>query len=227
MSTTLAQLLARTRSLLLDFDGPVCAIFAGHPATGIVADLLDLVTAAGAPIPDPLASSRDPFDVLRYSATLDPDLARRVEHALPIAEVDATQTARPTPHAVEVIRAWRDAGRTLAIVSNNSADAVRTYLNAHGIDVDAVIARTDSDPALLKPSPHLVSRAIDTLRGAPSAAALLGDSTNDITAAHAAGIESIGYANKPGKYDALVDAGADVVIDDMTAILRTPALASA
>jgi beta-phosphoglucomutase-like phosphatase (HAD superfamily) len=142
VSTTLPQLLARTRYLLLDFDGPVCTIFAGRPARGVVGELLDLIAAEAGPIPESVAASRDPFDVLRYSATLSSNLAERVERALRVAEIDATRTATPTPHAIDSIRAWSHTGRDVAIVSNNSADAVRTYLGAQGLDVDVVVART-------------------------------------------------------------------------------------
>lgn len=42
---------------------------------------------------------------------------------------------------------------------------------------------------------------------------LIGDPASDVTAAHAAGVKAIGYANKPGKADQLRSAGADTVID--------------
>ncbi|MGW3615296.1 HAD family hydrolase, partial [Micromonospora sp. NPDC005163] len=45
---------------------------------------------------------------------------------------------------------------------------------------------------------------------------LVGDSTTDIQAAQAAGVGSIGYANKPGKSEALTQVGADAVIRQMT-----------
>jgi phosphoglycolate phosphatase len=225
--TSLASLLSRTRFLLLDFDGPVCAIFDGRPAHVIVAELIVVVRAEGVIAPEPVASSRDPFDVLRYAATVNPQLAERVELALRRAEVDSTGTARPTPHAVEVIRAYREAGRAVAIVSNNSAAAVHAYLDAKSIDVDAIVARTDADPALLKPSPHLVHTAIDALRAQPATSVLVGDSASDVAAARNAAIASIGFANKPGKREALANAGADVVIDDMRAMLVATPLARA
>ena len=62
------------------------------------------------------------------------------------------------------------AGRIIAVVSNNSDQAVRTYLALHGLDdrVDLVVARTSSDPALLKPSPHLIDQAISELEAPPA-----------------------------------------------------------
>jgi phosphoglycolate phosphatase len=223
----LAELLARTRCLLLDFDGPICAIFAGRPARTVVLDLLDVLPADGTPIPEPVASAKDPFDVLRYAGTISTQLAQRVEAQLRANEIAAARTATATPHATEVITAWRDAGRPVAIVSNNSAAAVETYLSRHGIDVELVAARTSADAALLKPSPHLITRAIRTLDTTPAACALVGDSLTDITAARHAGVASVGYANKPGKRRTLSDAGADVVIDDMQALAQAVAITAA
>jgi phosphoglycolate phosphatase-like HAD superfamily hydrolase len=69
-------------------------------------------------------------------------------------------------------------------------------------------------------------KAIKALHADADASALLGDSITDIAAARAAGIASIGFANKPGKHEALASAGADVVIDDMYAILSAAPLTS-
>jgi phosphoglycolate phosphatase len=223
----LTELLARARYLLLDFDGPICAIFAGRPAHDVVLELLDVLTTAAAQVPDHLASASDPFDVLRYAATVSPDLGRRVEHELRLAEIDAAASATPTAHAAELISAWRQAGRAVAVVSNNSTTAVETYLAAHAIDIDLVAARTSPDASLLKPSPHLVTSAIRALGAEPEACALVGDSPSDITAAQTAGISTVGYANKPGKHQRLSDAGADFIIDDMHALALIAAVSTA
>jgi phosphoglycolate phosphatase len=62
-----------------------------------------------------------------------------------------------------------------------------------------VVACTSHDPALLKPSPHLINKAVRGLDADPAATALVGDSLTDIEAAQSADVASIGYANKPGK----------------------------
>jgi HAD superfamily hydrolase (TIGR01509 family) len=223
----LTELLARARYLLLDFDGPICAIFAGRPGRDVVLELLDVITTDDAQVPEHVAGARDPFDVLRYAATLSPDLAQRVEHELRLAEIRAAHTARPTSHAVDLISAWRHADRAVAVVSNNSSAAVETYLAAHRIEVDVVVARRSPDPTLLKPSPYLVTKAIRALGAEPESCALVGDSPSDIVAAQHAGISSVGYANKPGKRERLTDAGADIVIDDMQALAHAAAMTSA
>lgn len=90
--------------------------------------------------------------------------------------------------------------------------------------IDIIVGRTDPDPRLLKPHPHLVLRALDALHGDPATSAFIGDSTSDIQSAKAAGTHSVGYANKPGKTDRLQDAGADAVVTSM-AELHTALLA--
>lgn len=216
----LTRLLTRTTCLLLDFDGPICAVFAGRPSHTIVLELIRILSTENIPVPANIANTRDPFEVLRYAATITPQLTQRIECHLQAAEVTATRTATPTPHAREAIAAWRRGKRLAAIVSNNSAAAVTTYLAAHSIDVDLVVARTSPDPTLLKPSPHLVISTLRALNRVSDACVFLGDSVSDIIAAQRAGVRSIGYANAHRKRQALSDAGAHVIIDDMATLSR-------
>ena len=81
--------------------------------------------------------------------------------------------------------------------------------------ISLVIARTSHDPALLKPSPHLITQAVETLDAEPGECTLVGDSVTDVQGARLAGIQSIGYANKPGKRERLVAAGADATINSL------------
>jgi HAD superfamily hydrolase (TIGR01509 family) len=199
---TLRTILAGTRALLLDFDGPVCAVFSGVPAATVAGQLRTVLADCGpATLPEHVRRSADPFDVFRYAATLGTDEARYVEAAFRAHEVDAIRSAEPAPSAHDLIRAWHATGRPLAIVSNNSDDAVSAYLDLHNLRryIAHVAARTTTDPAQLKPSPHLLTDALAALDTRPQAATLIGDSTSDIQAAHAAGTLGIGYANKPGK----------------------------
>jgi hypothetical protein len=69
-----SQVPSRSRYLVFDLDGPICGIFAGPPAQEIAGHLRDLVASHGVDIPTDIAASSDPFDVLRYVATISPDL---------------------------------------------------------------------------------------------------------------------------------------------------------
>ena len=77
-------------------------------------------------------------------------------------ELAAVATAAPTPYVHDVVTACQNSGRSVSVVSNNSARAVHAYLTRHGLDdrITLVIARTSHDPALLKPSPHLITQAV-------------------------------------------------------------------
>jgi phosphoglycolate phosphatase len=78
----------------------------------------------------------------------------------------------------------------------------------------------------MKPSPFLLEQAAGVLGLDPGQAVLIGDQVSDVNAAAAASAASIGYANKPGKSDDLVAAGADAVVEDMNLLAAAVAEAS-
>ncbi|MGI6873928.1 HAD family hydrolase [Amycolatopsis sp. 3B14] len=215
---TAAELLDQAGALLLDFDGPVCSVFAGIPAPVVAEQLRTVLADAGHASPEPVASSSDPFDVLEYAASLSDDDARYVEAAFTAHEVEAMTTAAPTEGAHELMQAWHGSGRPLAIVSNNSAAAISAYLDFYGLRplVNVVSARESADVQLLKPRPHLLNQAVRRLGLPAERCVFVGDSLTDIEAAKAAGVLSIGYANKPGKRERFTSAGADAITEVLT-----------
>jgi phosphoglycolate phosphatase len=220
----LDAILARTRHLFLDFDGPICSIFSGMPAA-TVANRLRKVFGDHDHMPDDIASTADPFAVFAYAATVSEDLAAQVESEMTDLELAAVATAAPSPYVHEVVTACQNSGRSVAVVSNNSARAVHSYLGRHGLDhrISLVVARTGNDPGLLKPNPHLITQAVDALDAEPGECTLVGDSVTDIQGARLASVHSIGYANEPGKRERLTHAGAGAIINslaDLTLRLR-------
>jgi HAD superfamily hydrolase (TIGR01509 family) len=217
---SLSQILATHPHVLLDFDGPVCAVFGGIPADHVARHLASLLRAHGVPLPRAVDAAADPFDVFRAAARTQPASAQYAENTLRDLEVHAVATATLTPGIENALRALRATSHTVTIVSNNSAAAVRAFLDLHALVplVRGVVGRVEPDPALLKPSPHLVQRAIADLAAAPDTCVLLGDSATDITAARTAGTAAIGYANKPGKRDAFAALAPDDVIADLAEV---------
>jgi phosphoglycolate phosphatase-like HAD superfamily hydrolase len=214
-----AALVARASAVLLDFDGPICRLFAKVRAADVAADLRRYLEQHGAPVPDD--GTGDPLAVLRMSAGLDADIRAELHAELVRAEVRAASTAAPTPDADAVIRGITKSDRKLAIVSNNSLQAVREYLATHRLElcVSAIAARTSGDPTLMKPNPYLLEAALFDLDVPASAAVFIGDSATDVEASVMAGVPCIGYANKPGKAEHLAAVGAIEVIDSMNALL--------
>ncbi|MFG2219550.1 HAD family hydrolase [Streptomyces sp. NPDC048685] len=213
--------LADVPHILLDFDGPVCDVFAGLPASEIAASLLALYEErAGAPFPLPLSSAEDPLEIVRQAGVAGDTFATLLGSALSDAELRAVESAVPTPGSLDAIAGCLHAGKTVSIVSNNNSRAIGRFLELHGLggSVSPVIGRP-RDVGLMKPHPYSLHRALDELKAA-ARAVLVGDSASDMEAARAAGpgVGAIGYANRPGKFALLEDAGADIVIGSMEAL---------
>jgi phosphoglycolate phosphatase len=210
----LGAIIARTRFLLLDFDGPICSIYAGLPAPTVAEKLRQFFPGE---LPDEIANTEDPIEVFTYAASVSDEMAARVEAEMTDLEVAAVPTADPTPYVHEVIASARESGRIIGVVSNNSPRAVNAYLDRHSLSggIRLVVARTSHNPALLKPSPHLINEAVRGLDADPAVTALVGDSLTDIEAAHSAGVASIGYANKPGKRERMTQLRTGAVITSM------------
>lgn len=214
----LGGILAHAGSLLLDFDGPVCSVFAEIPASDVACQLRDMLDQA---MSDYVLASDDPFEILRYALRLGGPDANYVEASLTAHEVEAVQSATPTRDAHELIRAWVDTGRRVAIVSNNSSAAVDTYLHKHKLSdlVSAVSARTGSNFRKLKPDPYLVDRCLTSLDVDPNSAVFIGDSLSDISAGRAVGVTVVGFANKPRKLAMFAASGAHALTTDLSHIL--------
>lgn len=213
-AAALGAIIARTRYLLLDFDGPICSIFAGLPAPTVAEKLRQLFPDD---LPDEIANTDDPIEVFKYSATVSDEMAARVEAEMTDLEVAAVPTADPTPYVHQVIASARESGRIIGVVSNNSPRAVNAYLDRHGLSdgIALVVARTSHNPSLLKPNPYLINEAVRGMDANPAESALVGDSLTDIEAAHSAGVASIGYANKRGKRERMTELRVGTVITSM------------
>lgn len=137
--------------MLLDFDGPICSIYAGLPAPVVAEKLRKLLPGE---LPAEIANTDDPIEVFGYSATVSDEMAARVEAEMSDLEVAAVPTADPTPYVHQVIASARESGRTIGVVSNNSPRAVNAYLDRHGLSegIALVVARTSHDPACSSPT---------------------------------------------------------------------------
>ncbi|WP_116949400.1 HAD family hydrolase [Jiangella endophytica] len=225
-SEQLAKLMSGVELLMLDFDGPICSVFAGLPAPVVAERLRRTLKRHGLAIPPTLDREPDPLAVYRHSAAYGSVVTRQVYEELVVAEVEAVASAVPTPGAVDVIRAAAKSGRRVAIVSNNATVAIQGYLAAHQIGglIHYVAARRTPQPACMKPNPAYLLEAMAATATRPTSAVLVGDSESDVVASRRADVRSIGFANKAGKAERLRSVGADAITDAMPAIaaaLRT------
>ncbi|MFE1230779.1 HAD family hydrolase [Streptomyces sp. NPDC058745] len=217
----LSDILANARVILLDFDGPVCDVFAGSPAPEVAKQLTALLSVQDASAGTRAAATDDPIEVLRIAHEANAEVGQQVEEALTAAEVEAVAVAGPpTRGSVAALQAARSSGRAVVVVSNNSADCVERFLELHGLEeyVAKVVGRPSGQPHLMKPNPFPLITAAEQVHMDVTNCTLIGDSLTDIEAAHAAGTTVIAYANKPHKADLFADAHADVITEDMQAI---------
>ncbi|MEU8109103.1 HAD family hydrolase [Nonomuraea muscovyensis] len=220
MNEALVDIFRQTRAVLLDFDGPVCKVFAGLPASEVAARLKRLLQDEGAELPRDVAEVDDPLKVLRRTADFAPDLVDKVETALMANEVEAVDSAEITPGVRELLAACAEAGRPVVIVSNNSEPAIERFLVRAGLNgsLAGVVGRPIGRPDEMKPHPRSVLRACEIAAVRPEEVVLIGDSGFDMEAAINAGARSIAYANQPGKDVTLTRAGADAVTSAMSDI---------
>jgi HAD superfamily hydrolase (TIGR01509 family) len=122
------------------------------------------------------------------------------------------------PGAAELLDLAAARGFALAIVSANGEAPIRAALSRLGAAdrFAAVLGRSTRFPP--KPAPDMHREALRLL-GIEAAAALgIGDSPNDMRAAHAADMLTIGVLGGEGSEERLFQAGATWVLQDLTVL---------
>jgi phosphoglycolate phosphatase-like HAD superfamily hydrolase len=145
---TLDHVLARTRHLLLDFDGPICDFYPGQSARTVANQLRKRLRDQDVAVPDDIAPGSEPLEVLAYCTTVSPGLAASIEAELTTLEVTAAPSTVPSAHAADLLIACRESGRTISVVSPISTQAIHAYLEHHDLAsvVNHVIGRTGPRP---------------------------------------------------------------------------------
>lgn len=227
----LAAVLAATRPVLLDFDGPVSPIFAGDKNRASANELRRVLAERSIAVPASVAETRDPLAVLRYAGQhSDTPTLAVVEGTLREAELRLAADAAMTDGADDFLRACAEVRRPVAIVSNNAAEAIDTFLSRFELRRYArhVVGRPHARPGRMKPHPAIVHEALALLDVEPHRCVLVGDSITDVQVAHLTGVRSIGYVKAPDRLAGLQDAGPDATVDSMVklaaAIRAVPAL---
>jgi phosphoglycolate phosphatase len=220
--TTLAEILASTRILLLDFDGPVTQLMPDGVDHAIADTMREVLRQMTGSIPDEVADTTDPLAVLRAAATESPDVLAAVEDACRAGEVDAANRSHPTDGAHDAMSACRDAGRPIIIVSNNAPEAIDAYLERYGLRdlVLEISARPPGRPDLMKPDPYLVRQVFQHHAERPDHYAFVGDSVTDVQVSQRTGVRAVGFAKTIARGQDLQAAGADVLIHTMQELRR-------
>jgi HAD superfamily hydrolase (TIGR01509 family) len=216
-----ADIVARARVVLLDFDGPICSVFAGYPSVRAVIATLRALEAAGFNVRPEWLKLEDPHQLLIEVAAQIPEAVGIADDALTRSEVHAVDSAQITAGVTDLIDQMTDRGQQWAVVSNNSAESIARFCTRKDFarTPSLTVGRPKGEPHLMKPNPFALGRALALLRIQAEDAVFIGDSVSDIQAGRAVGIPTIGYANKPAKPKLLATALAHVVITRMEDLL--------
>jgi len=212
----LADLVASTGPILLDFDGPVTQLLP-PPANAEIARLArQPLLHEGIRLPSEIAETTDHIAVLRFAGAIGGESQARVEGLCIAAEVGAARRAVPTVGVIAMLRAAQVVARPVSIVSNNHRDAVEAFLVTHKLLhlVHSIFGRVDGAPELMKPDPYVVKCAINLLHVTAERCVLIGDSISDVEAGHAAGVKVIGFAKTVERGRDLSRAGAEAITPD-------------
>ncbi|MER6348911.1 HAD family hydrolase [Streptomyces sp. NPDC001532] len=222
----LRELVTRADVVLWDFDGPICRLFAGHPAPAVAGELVRWLDGRGLGglLSEEERGTADPQVVLRAAgrAGLGPAVVAELEERLTQEELRATATAMPTAWADPLIRTWTAVGARPAVVSNNSPRVVGAYLAGRGLAgcFGPHVYGRDTDLHRLKPDPYHLDRALAALAAAPAGALFIGDTPTDHEAARRAGVAFLGYARNDRKAGLLREAGARDLVGSLEPVLK-------
>ncbi|GAB2869886.1 HAD family hydrolase [Streptomyces deserti] len=221
----LRELITPVRFVLWDLDGPICRLFAGHPAHQVARGLVELIDRLGLSglLTEAERTDPDPHVALLGINQRHPgsDLMIALEEWLTRHELEAVPKALPTPYADPLIRTWWSRGVRYAITTNNSAVAAEAYIRSRGLTgcFPHIYGRTQ-DLDKMKPDPHCLLKGLRALGADTSATLMIGDAPSDLRAAEQAGVRFLGYARNADKEKELRTAGADVVVNSLEPLLR-------
>ncbi len=128
--------------------------------------------------------------------------------------------SRPYPGAVEALDALAERGVKMAVVTNKFESFATSILGQLGLAdrFETIIGGDTMGKGRAKPQPDPIIEMMERLGGGRTV--FIGDSSYDITAATAAGVQSVaaayGYCDKPPH-----ELGADAVITGFDALIET------
>jgi len=202
-------------AVLFDFDGTLaeCSIDFGEMRRRVLALLPQYgsppIQADGKYILEVIEEAvrgigaRDPTAAAAFRAA--------AEQVLLELELDSARRGGLIPGVPECLTALHRAGRKIGVITRNCRAAVQIVLDRQPVPYDLLLTR--EDVARVKPDPAHPRVALARLGVSPQKAVLVGDHVSDIHCARAAGLRSIGVLTSTTDRTALLQAGADLVLN--------------
>jgi len=130
------------------------------------------------------------------------------------------QYIKPMRNVPELLERLHNEGYQMTIASSKLKETCALGLKCCGIDqyfdLDKIIGCDDVTHH--KPNPEAVIKSYKSMNGSLASCIYVGDSPADVLAGNAAGVYTIGFVANEEKRQALIDAKANKVIDDMLEI---------
>ena len=141
--------------------------------------------------------------------------ARKNEKVQAVIARDGVETF---PGSIDYVRAIRDAGLRTAVVSSsaNTTLVLETVgiADLFEVQMDGLVARERGIAG--KPAPDTYLAAAAELGGGPESAAVFEDALSGVAAGRAGGFAFVVGVDRVGQAEALLAAGADVVVQDLS-----------
>ncbi|MEM9612902.1 MAG: HAD family hydrolase [Actinomycetota bacterium] len=206
-------------ALILDFDGPIADAFHDLPTEELLERSHRLLIERGWQ-PSAIPDDGDALTLVQSVNRVDPKAGQDLERMISDAEASTIPNAPDTPGALDLIRTTLQAGFPVAVASNNSTGAIRSWLDQRSLGdrITCVVARANSTVALMKPDPAYLLEVAAELGVKPSRCIFVGDSLSDATAAERAGMPFVAYANRPDKVDLFMREPHTAVVGEMAEV---------
>lgn len=184
--------------VVFDFDGTMCRLFRNYNLQQTSFILKDRMREYGVEF----SPEKDAFDVFKViSQQLSAGEARlkafrAADEILSAAEAQAVESCEPIKGFEEVFpQIVQDAGCTVGVATNNSAQCVRAFLRRFFIECSVpVVGRKPDMPERMKPNPWSVFEVSKEMRAAAKDVVFIGDTLNDYDCSRSAGCTFIGMA---------------------------------
>ena len=210
-----------TKLIIFDFDGTL-----GDTRANIVLTMQETLRALGYPVSDEdtIAATigltlEDGFRELIPGLT-DADTLRCADFYRELFELNRKKMVpKLFPHVDETLRSLKDRGFILTVASSRQSGSLKGFLHDMSVEdcISFVLGADSVEKA--KPDPEPVLKTMQEMDIPPEESIVVGDMPVDIIMGRRAGTSTVGVTYGNSSREALAEAGADMIIDDISEIL--------
>jgi len=164
-----------------------------------------------------LSLSRAVTGLLPAELHEDDSLHRHIEQAYRHAYLLAEVNIELFPHVRETLELLRERGYWLGVVTGKSKAGLLRVLDRFNMEGMFYVLRT-ADCTHSKPHPAMVLECMQEMGVSAAQSVVIGDALFDIQMAESAGVRSLGVSFGVAESEALLQAGAEVVVGDFSAL---------